>query len=426
MNNEKFALRQKTRRNYILRVALNGLSKLWKAKWPMCLIALAAMAVVSMILTAHTLHDWSVAFTAVLMFFVGVPGAAYAVGCVPGAWKIYEDMVRIGMVNAAGEAPVLLERWHKEGNLYAMRFMAKGFPLSVWEDMKEKIETAANITIARFDEGNSRREIIMEYVSGNIVLPHLVRWNWDYLSPDDFKIALGESIMGPVYIDLAQNPHVLVGGTTASGKTKLLELIGTQVIEKCASLMIADYKGVDFSQFVGRARIARNNEELWAVLEYLNEELERRKSAFVKHGCRNIAEYSKNEKWMPRIVLIVDEASLVFDTSGINDKAEKETVARILGALINLARVGRFAGIHVIVATQRPDTLSVPGALKANLDTRICARMPDDATSTVILDDGSATNLPSIKGRFLLRDGSGSDTIFQAYLPDENNDTNVV
>ena len=118
-------------------------------------------------------------------------------------------------------------------------------------------------------------------------------------------------------------------------------------------------------------------------------------------------------------MLIVDEASLVFDTSSISDKAEKETVARILGALINLARVGRFAGIHIIVATQRPDTLSVPGALKANLDTRICARMPDVATSTVILDDGSATNLPSIKGRFLLRDGSGTDTIFQAYLLDE-------
>lgn len=420
MNNEKFALRQKTRRNYILRVALNGLSKLWKTKWPMCLIALAAMAVVSMILTAHTLHDWSVAFTAVLMFFVGVPVVAYAAGCVPGAWAIYEDMVRIGMVNAAGEAPVLLERWHKEGNLYAMRFRAKGFPLSVWEDMKEKIETAANITVVRFDEGNSKREVVMEYVSGNIVLPHLVRWNWEYLSQDDFKIALGESIMRPVYIDLAQNPHVLVGGTTASGKTKLLELIGTQVIEKCASFMIADYKGVDFGQFVGRARIARNNEEFLTVLEYLNEELARRKSAFVQHDCRNIAEYySKNEKWMPRIVLMVDEASFVFDTTGVTDKTVKEHVSRILGALINLARVGRFAGIHIIVATQRPDTLSVPGALKANLDTRICARMPDVATSTVILDDGSATNLPSIKGRFILRDGSGTDTIFQAYLPDE-------
>ena len=72
--------------------------------------------------------------------------------------------------------------------------------------------------------------------------------------------------------------------------------------------MIADYKGVDFSQFVGRARIARNNEELWAVLEYLNEELERRKSAFVKHGCRNIAAVSYTH-------LNVVAASAVLETS---------------------------------------------------------------------------------------------------------------
>ena len=165
-----------------------------------------------------------------------------------------------------------------------------------------------------------------------------------------------------------------------------------------------------------KARIAGNNDEFLNVLEYLAEELERRKAAFAAHGCRNIAEYNKAENWMPRIVLMVDEASFVFDTTGVSDKTVKEQVSKILGLLINLTRVGRYAGIHVIVATQRPDTLSVPGALKANLDTRICARMSDVATSTVILDDGSATNLPAIKGRFLLRDGSGTDIALQVYL----------
>lgn len=416
MNEEKFALRQKMRREYIVRVALNGFRKMWKTKWPMYLIALAAVAVVGLLWNSQSITEWATTTTVVLVFCIGVPSAAFAVGYVPGAWKIYEDMVRIGMVNAAGEAPVLLEKLHKEGNLHSMRFWSKGHPLGVWEDMKEKIETAMNSTIVRFDEGPTKCEIIVEYVPGHIVLPRLIPWNRELLSDEDFKIALGESVLGPVYINLAQTPHALIGGTTNSGKTKLLELIGEQVAEKCSCLMVVDYKGVDYRQFHGRARIISNNEEFLNALNYLTDALERRKAAFVQCGCRNIAEYCQKEKWMPRIVLMVDEASFVFDTTGTVDKTVKEQVSQILGSLINLTRVGRYAGIHVIVATQRPDTLSVPGALKANLDIRICGRMPDVATSTVILDDGSATNLPAIKGRFLLRDGSGTDTIFQAYL----------
>ena len=416
MNDEKFALRQKTRRNYILRVALNGLGKMWKAKWPMCLIALAAAAVTYLTLATQSFFDQLTALATVFVFCVGVPVVAYLVGYVPSAWTIYEDMVRIGMVNAADEAPVLFERWHKEGNLYAMRFWAKGFPLGVWEDMKEKIETALNISIVQFDEGMSKREMIVVYVPGNIVLPRVIAWKPEMLSSNDFELALGESVMGPVYIDLAQIPHVLIGGITSSGKTCLLKLIGGQVLEKNAELLIVDYKGADYFRFYGRTKIVGNNDQFANVLDRLANELDTRKALLAQQKCHNISEYNANGNTLRRIVLIIDEASFVFDTTGIISKEDKETVSKILGAVINLTRVGRFVGIHVIVATQRPDTSSVPGALKANLGIRICARMPDVATSTVILDDGSATNLPPIKGRFLLRDGSGTDTIFQAYL----------
>ena len=314
--------------------------------------------------------------------------------------------------------PCLWKKYHRDGNIWRIVFWSKGFPLSTWNDWKEKIETALDITILKFDEGNSKREITMEYVPGSIVLPRKIMWNNELLSDQNFKLMMGESVCGPVGINLDATPHILVGGTTGSGKTRLLENIGEQCIDKGGYLLLADYKGVDYGRFEHRVRIARSNDELLDMLDYLKESLAERRERFGAAGCRNINEYNAQGNNMGRIVLMIDEASAVFDTTG-RSKEDKETAAKILSAVLDLTRLGRFAGMHIIIATQRPDVNSVPGSVKANLTARICGHMPDVATSTVMLDDGSAANLPAVPGRFILRDGSSDDVIFQAYLKDD-------
>ena len=87
----------------------------------------------------------------------------------------------------------------------------------------------------------------------------------------------------------------------------------------------------------------------------------------------------------------------------------------ITNKLLAIGRLGRALGIHLLVATQRPDVGSVPGSLKAQLDGRICGHTADAQSSIVILDDGSAANLPAIPGSFIIRNGSEPDDIVQAY-----------
>lgn len=110
----------------------------------------------------------------------------------------------------------------------------------------------------------------------------------------------------------------------------------------------------------------------------------------------------------------VYETSMILDTTG-RDKEGKAAISVITNKLLAIGRLGRALGIHLLVATQRPDVGSVPGSLKAQLDGRICGHMADAQSSIVILDDGSAANLPAIPGRFIIRNGSGTDDIVQAY-----------
>lgn len=108
------------------------------------------------------------------------------------------------------------------------------------------------------------------------------------------------------------------------------------------------------------------------------------------------------------------ETSMILDTTG-RDKEGKAAISVITNKLLAIGRLGRALGIHLLVATQRPDVGSVPGSLKAQLDGRICGHTADAQSSIVILDDGSAANLPAIPGRFIIRNGSETDDIVQAY-----------
>lgn len=151
------------------------------------------------------------------------------------------------------------------------------------------------------------------------------------------------------------------------------------------------------------------------MLDSVVHELNHRRTEFSIAGCANLEEYVQTTgEELHRIVVILDETSMILDTTG-RDKDGKAVVASITNKLLAIGRLGRALGIHLLVATQRPDVGSVPGSLKAQLDGRICGHTADAQSSIVILDDGSAAKLPAIPGRFIIRNGSGSDEIIQAY-----------
>lgn len=131
-----------------------------------------------------------------------------------------------------------------------------------------------------------------------------------------------------------------------------------------------------------------------------------------KNDAANITEYrEKSGDYMQRIVFACDEVAELLDKTGA-DKARKELLAQIEARLALIARQGRAFGIHLILATQRPDANILPGQIKNNMNIRICGRA-DTTLSTIIIGDGrAAEQIPhDAQGRFIMEDG----TVFQAY-----------
>jgi len=344
----------------------------------------------------------------VLIVFLGTP---------KGAKRINQSLNIVGLVNHAGQSPLLLKRY-KENSITIMEFEPNGIPLSDWDDKKEDIETALNMHVENIRYGKSRDKIVLQTISGNENLPEVVHWKDKYLSDEDFILIFGQSRTGQTKINLAKIPHILLGGSTGSGKSVLIKLLIMQCVKKDAEVFIADFKGgVDFLPiWHERCNIITEESTLLEVLTALVDELENRKQIFREYGCANISEYNKmNAPKIKRVVFACDEVAEVLDKTGLSKEA-KELVTQIEGKLSIIARQGRAFGIHLILATQRPDATILAGQIRNNIDFRVCGRA-DNVLSQIILDNtNAAEQIPKdSQGLFITHDG----VIFKGYLFDE-------
>ena len=147
-------------------------------------------------------------------------------------------------------------------------------------------------------------------------------------------------------------------------------------------------------------------------------DLENRKEILRNSGYANINEYNnKNTNKLKRIIFACDEIAELLDKTGLS-KESKELASQIESKLSIIARQGRAFGIHLILATQRPDANILSGQIRNNIDFRVCGRA-DNILSQIILDNTEASNkIPKeSQGLFVTHDG----VVFQGYLFDENN-----
>ena len=198
----------------------------------------------------------------------------------------------------------------------------------------------------------------------------------------------------------------------------MLKLLLMQCIKKYARVFIADFKGgVDFPKvWHEKCRLCITEESLLDTLDRLVAALENRKSEFAALGCPDIDSYNKIRRPLPRLIFACDEAAEMLDKTGA-DAGRKKLLAQIESRLSTIARQGRAFGIHLILATQRPDAAVIPGQIKNNMDFRVCGRA-DNVLSQIILDSTDAADqIPKdARGRFITGDG----TVFQGYLFDES------
>ncbi|MCB7512574.1 FtsK/SpoIIIE domain-containing protein [Intestinimonas butyriciproducens] len=362
------------------------------------------------------------AMTHAVAAYLLLGGVALAVLLVyPFGRKATQDQLQsIGLANHAGMAPDLLRKKRDRDNprVTVWEFRNQSIPLTVWEDKQAAIEAALDVTIIKIIFGKSKSRVLVYAVPTQTSLPEVLRWSDAYLSPDNFVLVLGESLTGPVAVNLANIPHILLGGSTGSGKSVLLKLLLMQALRKGAEVYIADFKGgVDFPKvWRQKCHMCFREDTLLYVLGQLVAVLEARKGWLEEAGCKDLDAFNEaTGEGLPRLVFGCDEVAEVLDRTG-RSKGDKELLAQIESRLATIARLGRAFGIHLILATQRPDATIIPGQIKNNLDFRVCGRA-DNILSQIILDNTSAAEqIPKdARGRFILGDG----TVFQGYLFDE-------
>ena len=335
--------------------------------------------------------------------------------------RAVQDQLRnIGLVNHTDMVPELKRKYKDKENprITIWEFSSQGIPLKVWQDKQAAIETALDITIVKMKYGSGKSRILLYTVPARTDLPEVINWNPKFLSIESFILVLGESFIGPMTVDLVKIPHILLGGSTGSGKSVLLKLLLVQAIQKGAQVCISDFKGgVDFPPvWHEKCRMCVDEETTLELLTELTDELKRRKKLHATAGQSNIDRYNAaTGEQLQRYIFACDEIAEVLDKTGLT-KEQKETVSKIESKLSIIARQGRAFGIHLILATQRPDANILSGQIKNNVNCRICGRA-DTVLSQIILDNTSAAEqIPKdARGRFLLHDG----TVFQAYWFDD-------
>ncbi len=227
----------------------------------------------------------------------------------------------------------------------------------------------------------------------NVYLSEIIS-NSNFTKKDKkLPIALGKSISGiPIVSDLNSMPHLLIAGTTGSGKsvcinTIILSLLYKHRPDKC-KLILIDPKMLELSTYEGIPHllcpVITEAKRAASVLGWVVKEMESRYRLMTKVGVKNIDGYnSKHKLPMPYIVVVVDEMSDLMLVAG------KE----IEGYIQKLSQMARAAGIHIIMATQRPSVDVITGTIKANFPTRISFQVTSKIDSRTILGEQGAEQL---------------------------------
>jgi len=207
-------------------------------------------------------------------------------------------------------------------------------------------------------------------------------------------VGLGMDIGGQaIFADLAKMPHLLVAGATGSGKSVCINTIITSILFKATpdevKFILIDPKMVELSNYNGiphlMVPVVTDAKKAASVLNWAVQEMEKRYAKFAEHGVRDMERYNKssNDDKMPAIVIIIDELA---DLMMVAPHDVEDTICR-------LAQKARAAGLHLVLATQRPSVDVITGIIKANIPSRISFSVSSQIDSRTILDMSGAEKL---------------------------------
>lgn len=236
------------------------------------------------------------------------------------------------------------------------------------------------------------------------------------------KIPLGLGAGGPIVWDLAAQPHMLVCGTSGGGKSVLQRNIIFHCIQHADEMKFlgVDLKRVELKPFAKYDEailgVAVELEDGVEILRYGNDQMMERYTQMEEQGVNHFKDLPDK---MPALLIMVDEAYMFMAPSGVKTdegKAEDALHGEATTIIGKIARLGRAAGVHLVIATQRPDAKVIYGEIKENLAVRYMAGRAKTTASLMVLDSDTGTRVPGgIKGRGVVS-FDGNEEFIQGYL----------
>ena len=282
------------------------------------------------------------------------------------------------------------------------------------DDIKACIEAAEDIRIEAPVHGTNLVGIeVANKTKAKVVLRSLLESKTFQNAKGNLVFAIGQEITGKVVCeDLSEMPHLLIAGTTGSGKSVCLNCLIVSMIYRYGPeyvrFLMVDPKYVELSRYNGMPHMLTteaitNVNDALAGMDYLINEMDARYQLFRSSGVGNISEYNarvnpKLAQKMPYLVFVVDELADLMAAK----KKEFE------GKLGRLAQKSRAAGIHIVLATQRPDVNVITGTIKANLPCRMALKVASQYDSNTIIGGGGAEKLLG-RGDMLFMGAGSSD-----------------
>jgi DNA segregation ATPase FtsK/SpoIIIE-like protein len=346
------------------------------------------------------------------LVWLGSAAAVMTWRCTGAAPRVQRAMGEVGLICRREDGRVEVPRprgWRwRWGRNVRLRFrLPAGVTLRDVLDRQEAIEQRCCCELACWmEDGLLHLEVLRHRI------PRLVEFSGFYRSPRPggrLLIGLGFGRRGALWADLASLPHLLVGGMTGGGKSvflrQALTFIGLEYRPDRVRLILVDLKGgvelAHFGELPHALRpVADTVEGAAAALAEVRAELDSRLEALRRAQIGDIDGWSDAgmPRW-PRIVVVVDElAELTARDWGV-DRVAREAQQAARARLVEISRLGRAVGIHLIVCTQRPDADVVPGQLKANLAGTVAFRVRAGVNSLILLDSDRAALLPPHPGR---------------------------
>jgi S-DNA-T family DNA segregation ATPase FtsK/SpoIIIE len=330
--------------------------------------------------------------------------------------KLQKDLDAVGLANAQGILPKVIFEIEIDENRSKLLIVAKGVGIDRFETKKKDLESTLERIIESIKVLPDLKTIEIQMCKKEL-RKMLTFYDAEPALKNPYTFLIGESANGILSADIRQLPHLLIAGSTGGGKSAFFRQVFVSLLKNSSHLQVylIDLKrGIEVKEFaqLPNVRVAKDEHEAVQLLQALRDEMHSRVFFMEKNSLKKI-----DPKLHKRdlIVVGIDEASVLYGKTSVS-KGKSQLVAKARDLTDEIAKLARAAGIHLVIATQKPLKESLDTKTLENLTGRMVFKMSTHAGSNVALGNAKAYALPDIKGRGIWAGGNKYIEIQTPYL----------